>query len=363
MKLSKTPPHLHANVMHAGESPYRAYYYLHSFIHYPIIVVVDDNERVMGVLTLADYHKPMWERGLHSLEGKTLGDICVRSFRYIGAAEDVYSAGRSIFADTKIDSALPVINKEGYLAGLFGKWQAFYREWYAQGKLHNMPYARMIMNAAELAKGKNYKEISVLEFGVSGGGGVWCAERYAMETERLTGVKIQVYGFDTFTGIPQPDVYDALYIAGDYPCDLQLLGSNLIKAQLVQGDIVKTAPSFLENYHPAPIGAMFVDVDVYPPVPAILDLLLEDHEWFLPWVFMWFDDLNMEQQFEGEWRAVSEFNARNRDIKISPEFFTGKTTGTSERIGVDDYVKIARRYTHPKFRNCSDTINHNGLKF
>jgi hypothetical protein len=130
---------------------------------------------------------------------------------------------------------------------------------------------------------------------------------------------------------------------------LPLLRENLIRAKIVQGDIMETIPGFMEKEKPAPIGAMFVDVDVYQPCETILNMLNESHEYFLPWVYMWFDDLNMEQQFEGEWRAVHEFNERNADIKISPEFSNTKTLGTNERVGVDDYIKIARRYTHPLF--------------
>jgi hypothetical protein len=82
-------------------------------VHYPIIIVIDDDEYPVGVLTLADYNKYMWEQGLNSLEGKILGDICAKNFKFVKDGEDIYSQARNVFSDTRIASSLPIISKTG----------------------------------------------------------------------------------------------------------------------------------------------------------------------------------------------------------------------------------------------------------
>ena len=47
----------------------------------------------------------------------------------------------------------------------------------------------------------------MLEFGVAGGAGLLSLERIAELVEGLTGVEIEVHGFDTGTGLPAPKDY------------------------------------------------------------------------------------------------------------------------------------------------------------
>lgn len=164
------PSHLRVNVMSVDESPYKAYYYLRSFIHYPIVIVIDSDDKVCGIVTLADFDKFMWQQGIGALEGYTLGDICIRQFRYIYHDDDIYSQARNIFSDTSIESALPILDDNNHLVGLIAKWQVFFLDFYRRSFLHHMPYATLLMQSVTLAKRLNYKKISVLEFGVAGGG-------------------------------------------------------------------------------------------------------------------------------------------------------------------------------------------------
>jgi hypothetical protein len=63
--------------------------------------------------------------------------------------------------------------------------------------------------------------------------------------------------------------------------DLDMLQSRLYDEKLVIGDICETTKTFFKEYEPAPIGFISVDVDVYTPTVAILEMLTGDHKYFL----------------------------------------------------------------------------------
>jgi hypothetical protein len=55
-----------------------------------------------------------------------------------------------------------------------------------------------------LGKTLGHERISVIEYGVAGGNGLRMLEEHAKKIESILGVKIEVYGFDTGKGLPQP---------------------------------------------------------------------------------------------------------------------------------------------------------------
>lgn len=62
-------------------------------------------------------------------------------------------------------------------------------------------------------------------------------------------------------------------------------------------------------------------------------------------IYMYFDDIAPEYEFQGENLAIREFNALSEDIKISPE-----------HIVYLDYqmrTKICSRFKHPKYNDYS----------
>ena len=67
-----------------------------------------------------------------------------------------------------------------------------------------MPYAHICFNAAKLGIRLGYKKISVIEFGVAKGAGLLSLENYCKKIERITGVEIDIYGFDTGKGLTEP---------------------------------------------------------------------------------------------------------------------------------------------------------------
>ena len=80
-----------------------------------------------------------------------------------------------------------------------------------KGRVCRPHYTWGVLHAAHLAKVLGIKRISVIEFGVAGGNGLVSLENIAQEVERLLGVGIDVYGFDTGVGLPKP------VVIGTYP--------------------------------------------------------------------------------------------------------------------------------------------------
>ncbi|MDR1321199.1 MAG: hypothetical protein LBK56_07200 [Gracilibacteraceae bacterium] len=356
------------------ESVHKAFYYLNKFRNHKIIIVTDTGGKAVGILTPGDFNEEhvgdiggMSRYGVYAPEplshrcydGVTVGEVCNRSFKFIRENEDKYSAGRNIFADAGIKILdIPVLDTNGAPVDIFARWQAFYREYLATRRLSRMSYVEPIYQAALLARKKGYDTISVIEFGVAGGTGLVLADLYARETERLTGVRIQVYGFDLGSGLPATDKAEDLLIAykqGDYVMDESALRRQLRGAKLVLGDIRETAKDFFAKYAPAPIGAMFIDVDLYESTAAVLDMLLEPDDWYLPIVYMWFDDLAVGSDFSGEWLAIKEFNAKSLNSKITPEdMFSGRSDDCGFLMAGDLSVGATQqkrnvRYSHPKW--------------
>src|SRR5687767_9249052 len=87
--------------------------------------------------------------------------------------------------------------------------------------------------AASIARTLGYARISMVEFGVAGGNGLVALEQAAENAENRSGVKIEVYGFDTGTGLPKPQDYrdlPHLWHEGDYRMDVTKLRSRLRRA-------------------------------------------------------------------------------------------------------------------------------------
>ncbi len=187
-------------------------------------------------------------------------------------------------------------------------------------------YAYCIFNACQLAHRLGLKSMSVIEFGVATGNGLICIEEIVAEMEKLFDIKIEIYGFDSSQGLPKPIDYRDLpyhWKEGFFKMDYEILQNKLRKTQLVIGDLKDTSKTFFEKYSPAPIGAIFHDLDFYSSTKIALNLFKENNEFFLPRIFNYFDDIvgseiELYNDFSGERLAINEFNEENKDIKISP---------------------------------------------
>jgi hypothetical protein len=186
------------------------------------------------------------------------------------------------------------------------------------------PYPQYLwgtMCAAELAAGLRYDRITVIEFGVAGGNGLRELERVAAWVARRSGVAIDVVGFDTGTGLPQPQDYrdlPNLWREGDYGMNPARLRSQLKAARLLLGPVAETIGEFIAA-SPAPVGFVSFDFDLYSSTVDAFAIFRAAPELVLPRVICYFDDIIgfSHGDFTGERLAISEFNAAHEARKLS----------------------------------------------
>ena len=193
-------------------------------------------------------------------------------------------------------------------------------------------YGYCIFQAARLASLLNYPRISVIEFGCGGGNGLLNAEMHIREVMKVFSVNIDLYGFDSGSGLPPPADHRDMphyFRAGLYEMDRESLQRRLKHAKLVIGDIRDTSAAFFQKYNPAPIGCMLHDLDFYSSTRDALTLLDADASRFLPRIFMYFDDVVGDDiwlcnEFAGQRLAIEEFNQKHPVKKICKNYYVVK---------------------------------------
>jgi hypothetical protein len=196
------------------------------------------------------------------------------------------------------------------------------------GVVDRPPYGYCLYHGALLAKILGYSGISVLEFGVSGGRGLLNLEYHAEQIQKVVPIDIEVYGFDTGEGLPEPvDYRDLPYVwrKGYHKMDIPKLKKRLKKAKLVLGDVRNTTKTFLEEYNPHPIGAIMFDLDFYSSTVAALQIFDGDEQCFLPRIFCYFDDVSGSElecynDYTGARLAINEFNKEHEKKKLSQAY-------------------------------------------
>jgi hypothetical protein len=167
----------------------------------------------------------------------------------------------------------------------------------------------------------------VIEFGVASGAGLLNICENARRVTRATGVQIDVYGFDTGSGLPPPRSYrdhPELYRHGDFPMNFKALEAQLpSNAKLLLCDITTTVPNFLACGLTAPLGYVALDVDYYWSAVEALKIFCGAPELYLPIVNLYLDDCrdNYHNPACGELLACQEFNQGQAFRKIYP--YTG----------------------------------------
>lgn len=186
-------------------------------------------------------------------------------------------------------------------------------------------YAYCLANAARLARALRVPRISALEFGVAGGRGLLALEALCPEIEKAFGVGIDIWGFDTGEGLPDPvDYRDLPYIwkAGFYRMDHAALEAKLERARLVLGDVKDTVPTFFETYTPTPLGAAFFDLDFWSSTRDSFGIFSGQPETLLPRVFCYCDDVISNEgggvlsEDVGQLRAIADYNAGSTPRKL-----------------------------------------------
>jgi len=184
-------------------------------------------------------------------------------------------------------------------------------------------YAYGVFEASKRAKELGLKEITVIEFGVANGRGLMAMAFYALKVQKVTGVKINVLGFDSGEGMPQTQGYKdhpEIYATGDFPLQkreklLSLLPSN---TRLIILDLLKEN---WNSYVKFPIGFISIDVDYYSSTTSVLKNLGDvKSELLLPNTLMYFDDIQLPNHnpYQGELLAIQEFNSCYSKRKIVP---------------------------------------------
>jgi hypothetical protein len=171
-----------------------------------------------------------------------------------------------------------------------------------------------VLQGAALSKVLGIERISVIEFGVAGGGGLISMERAAELTEEMVGIKIDVFGFDTGTGLPKIMDYRDVpfrWSEGTWPMDQQKLEGQLHRAKLVMGQTKDTVPEFI-RVKPAPVAFAAFDLTMYSSTTEALKLFEADYNLLLPRTFCMFRSLVGNRgdmcDYIGERLAIHEFN-------------------------------------------------------
>mgnify|MGYP001400402801 FL=1 len=187
------------------------------------------------------------------------------------------------------------------------------------------PYLYCMYNSAFLAKKLGHKKISVIEFGVAGGNSIMFIEKYSERIFKELGVEIEIYGFDLGEGMTEPEDYRDLpywFKKSLYKMDVEKLNSKIKKTKLILGDVKDTLKDFFKKYNPAPISAIFNDLDYYSSTKNSFEIFnIDDNQYSLPRVFCYFDDIigsenEMYGVNNGQLLAIEEFNKQNNKKKI-----------------------------------------------
>lgn len=329
--------HLKDYIIRENEDLYKAHWKLYK--NGSILIVVDSDEKYKGVITFRDIKRSYDSPGLD------IEKICNTKGKFTRREENVYACARNIFVEYPHVNHIPMIDEERNVIDILSRERMFWKQYYRNGRLSRMPYAYCIWNAALEAKALGYDTFSVIEFGVAGGNGLVNCEFHVKEIERILGIHIEIYGFDSAKGLPMDNLgyRDMIHIwpGGSYYMDISALEDRLERATLVIGDIKETTADFFAKFSAAPVGCMLVDVDYYSSTVPILNFLDHADEHFLPRINMYFDDVHPEYEFSGENLAIKEFNMNHDHIKISPE-----------GLSYSDYrmrTKVCHRFMHQKY--------------
>jgi hypothetical protein len=214
-------------------------------------------------------------------------------------------------------------------------------------------YAWGVLHAAGVARHLHLPAITAVEMGVAGGNGLVALELAAEAAYELTGVSVEVHGFDTGRGLPTPvDHRDAPYLAraGEFPMDEARLRARLRHARLHVGDVRDQIPAFLAA-GPAPVGFASFDLDFHSSTEGALTLFDADSDRLLPRVLCYVDDSIGYPwgDTNGARLAIREFNeSRTRAVDHLP--------GMRHLVPASEFdarwteaLYLAHVYDHPRY--------------
>lgn len=190
-----------------------------------------------------------------------------------------------------------------------------YRSKIAWDLVVRQPYAFGALEAADIALVNGLGAVTLVEVGVASGGGLMNLASVAARVSRETGVRLEVHGFDTGTGMPPPVDYrdhPNLYQMGDFAMNAETLRASLpVGTELHLGPLSATIPAFLQRLPTSsPLGFVALDVDYWSSTLEALELLKGEPEQYLPRTVVYVDDVALDDHnsASGARLAISQFN-------------------------------------------------------
>ena len=187
-------------------------------------------------------------------------------------------------------------------------------------------YNSIIYETTQTAISLGLKRISIIEFGVANGNGLLSIEKYCKKLSRKYNIEYEIFGFDLgdSSGLkPSKNPKDLPYYWGEgqFKMNYETLKSKLRGSKLIIGDVSETVKTFIEKFKPAPIGAVFFDLDYYTSTINALEIFKTSEDFLLPRIICYFDDLQPNvNNFNGELAAINEFNNNNKEMKIAKDY-------------------------------------------
>ncbi len=243
------------------------------------------------------------------------------------------------------------LNLMSMFVALFGSYQTKI----AFDLIPRRHYAYGVLRSAELASSCGLDAVSIVELGVAAGAGLLNLCEIAREVTKATGVRFNIYGFDTGSGLPLPQDHrdhPELFQVGDFPMDQQALIRALpSNAKLILGELRDTVPLFINELGiEAPLGFVAVDIDYYSSAKDALTLFADaEPRKYLPFSIVYLDDIYFESQNRwcGELLAVQEFNHAQTVRKIEPDRFL-RTRRIFKHPRWIDQIYLLHTLDHPQ---------------
>ncbi len=240
--------------------------------------------------------------------------------------------------------------------------------WCVENGARSRPqYLWPLLHAAHVARALKLPKIAALEFGVAGGNGLVAMERAAAAATHVSGTEVEIFGFDTGSGMPPPaDHRDAPWLVEPsvFKMDEAALRARLTGSQLILGSVDETVPDWCRSGHP-PIGFIAFDLDYYSSTVAALRVLDGDAQRLLPRVPCYFDDLFGYgwTEFMGVHAAIDEFNSSHDRRKI------GKIHGLRFELPSHEFqlpwhekLYLTHVFDHPRYADLEGRIDERYLE-